>query len=207
MVQSINLSGLKGVLSILFRPSLAVPHLVVDDISSLPFAKLKLAGFKAIAFDKDNTLTAPYACGIHPPFQMAWERCLDTFGSENMVIVSNSAGSSDDRGHNEAKRIELELGVHVLRHTEKKPDGGQTLVSHFNCQAHEIVFVGDRLFTDVVYATRIGAFSVLTYKIITETNDNWFAKHIRRIEHRLLHALQTLRFQSLPHKYQGQFNA
>ncbi|KAI8923018.1 mitochondrial PGP phosphatase-domain-containing protein [Entophlyctis helioformis] len=195
MGQSINWSGLAGALGVLVRPSLVVPHLVVADIRQLPVAKLREAGFCAIAFDKDNTLTAPYAMEIHPPFQDAWTRCLDAFGPSNVAIVSNSAGGPDDAGHAEATRIEQALGVHVLRHAQKKPAGGQALAAHFGCAPRQIVVVGDRLFTDVLYANRMGAYSVLTRGIVTETNDNWLALRIRRMEHRLLDLLLAAKVQ------------
>ncbi|KAI8923041.1 mitochondrial PGP phosphatase-domain-containing protein [Entophlyctis helioformis] len=172
MGQSINWSGLAGALGVLVRPSLVVPHLVV-------------AGWlRAIAFDKDNTLTAPYAMEIHPPFQDAWTRCLDAFGPSNVAIVSNSAGGPDDAGHAE-----------VSRAGRVKPAGGQALAAHFGCAPRQIVVVGDRLFTDVLYANRMGAYSVLTRDIVTETNDNWLALRIRRMEHRLLDLLLAAKVQ------------
>ncbi|KAG5459569.1 MAG: hypothetical protein BJ554DRAFT_17 [Olpidium bornovanus] len=39
-------------------------------------------------------------CGLRPiwPFQPAWECCRRVFGADNVVIVSNSAGTNDDPG-------------------------------------------------------------------------------------------------------------
>ncbi len=39
---------------------LAIPHLSVSDISVVNWERLKQAGFKAVVFDKDNTLTKPF---------------------------------------------------------------------------------------------------------------------------------------------------
>ncbi|EGF79481.1 hypothetical protein BATDEDRAFT_25848 [Batrachochytrium dendrobatidis JAM81] len=199
MVQSINFAGLRGVFSLLRRPSMAMPHLVVDDINSIPFSSLKQAGFKAIAFDKDNTLAAPYVNQIHPPLQDSWSDCLYTFGSVNVAIVSNSAGSSDDKDYVEASKVEQAFGVRVLRHAEKKPAGGQELVAHFRCQPHEIIFVGDRISTDILYATRMGAYAILINRIVTEKNDNWMAKHIRKLERLLLNTLEKGGYKPNPH--------
>ena len=149
----------------------------------MPFKALKQAGFKAIAFDKDNTLTAPYESIIHPPFQNTIHQIQAEFGSTNIVLVSNSAGSADDAktSFDGAKRLEAALGIPILKHGSKKPHGSEALVNHFAhiCQGHQIVVVGDRLTTDVAYAYRIGALAVLTKHIITETGDNWFAKHVQ----------------------------
>ncbi|KAL2918573.1 hypothetical protein HK105_201974 [Polyrhizophydium stewartii] len=199
MVQSFNPAGVVGALRVLAAPSSALPHVVVPDVAALGFAALKAAGFKAIAFDKDNTLTAPYAMHIHPPFEKSWSECIDAFGQDRIAIVSNSAGSTDDKDHAEARKIEAVFGVHVLRHVHKKPAGGEELVAHFGCRPEEIVFVGDRLFTDVLYARRIGALAVLTRQIVTADNDNWAAKQIRVLEHRFVDAMLAAGFSLPPH--------
>lgn len=43
---------------------------------------------------------------------------MSVFG-DRAVILSNSAGSSDDKEYKKAKEIEKALGVPVLRHSEK----------------------------------------------------------------------------------------
>ncbi|KAJ3290005.1 hypothetical protein HDU79_003620 [Rhizoclosmatium sp. JEL0117] len=169
--QSWNPKGLTSIWTLLTRPSLS----------------LKREGIKAICFDKDNTLTAPYSVDIHPPFKAAWKECIDTFGSEQVVIVSNSAGSNNDVGYAEATRIQESLKIHVIRHAEKKPGGAQDLFNHFpSLQPSQIAVVGDRLLTDIVYGNKMGAFTILTTKIITEEGDNRFALHLRRFENRIL---------------------
>lgn len=72
-----------------------------------------------MGFDKDNCLTAPYVSTIYTPFQVnhclrsffspgnrliymtkdAWNNCKETFSKENVIIVSNSAGTDDDEGY------------------------------------------------------------------------------------------------------------
>ena len=101
------------------------------DLSEIDFYKLKSRGYSKIVFDKDNTLTAPYSVKLHPPFTQAWyggrrhqiiisrADCKNVFGVENIVIVSNSAGSPDDAGFRQAIEIEQSLGVSVLHHVEK----------------------------------------------------------------------------------------
>jgi predicted HAD superfamily phosphohydrolase YqeG len=41
------------------------------DIREIPMEMLKKHGIKAMAYDKDNCLTAPYAPTIHPPFKVS----------------------------------------------------------------------------------------------------------------------------------------
>jgi phosphatidylglycerophosphatase GEP4 len=40
------------------------------DVACIKFADLAKSGIKAVAFDKDNCLTAPYEMTLHPPFKV-----------------------------------------------------------------------------------------------------------------------------------------
>jgi phosphatidylglycerophosphatase GEP4 len=63
----------------------------------------------------------------------------------------------------------------VIKHSTKKPDGGQEILDMFNYPPAAIIFVGDRLLTDMVFANRNGFFGIHTYKIISEVGDNFAA--------------------------------
>ncbi|KAG2235225.1 hypothetical protein INT48_004692 [Thamnidium elegans] len=158
MVQSLNVSGVVNAFRVIWNPSLAMPHIIVN-----------VGNIKAIGFDKDNCLTAPYVSTIYSPFKEAWNDCKATFSKENVVIVSNSAGTEDDVGYKEAQKLEESLGVTVLRHKEKKPAGGHFLES---VPAKETAFVGDRIFTDVMFGNRNGNLTIWTSKVVTEKGDN-----------------------------------
>ena len=96
-----------------------------------------------------------------------------------MVIVSNSAGTPDDKDDHQAKAIESSLQVHVLRHQEKKPSGGQELLKHFHgVDPTEIAFVGDRALTDVVFGNNEGMMTILTRDVVTEEGDNPMAVRV-----------------------------
>lgn len=82
-----------------------------------------------------------------------------------MVIVSNTAGSSDDGDGKLAATLEANTGVKVLPHTQKKPGCHQEIESFFKTRglitdANQIAVVGDRLMTDVLMANLMGAQSV-----------------------------------------------
>ncbi|CAO3622141.1 unnamed protein product [Cunninghamella blakesleeana] len=201
MVQSFNLAGILNTFRVLANPSLAMPHIIINDLRELPIAELKKNGIKAIAFDKDNCLTAPYVQEIHPPFKETWQICKDTFKVNNMAIVSNSAGTLDDKDGKEAEALEKALGIHVLRHTEKKPSGGKALTNHFKALPNEISFVGDRVLTDVVYGNLNGYLTIWTKQVITEKGDNKAAILIRRFEHQFIKILHHLDVQPRPHPF------
>ncbi|KAF9361352.1 hypothetical protein BGX34_007201 [Mortierella sp. NVP85] len=176
-----------------------VPNLAVRDIRDINFEQLHKAGILAIGFDKDNCLTRPYGSDLHPPFEGAWKRCRDVY-KDQVVIVSNSAGTPDDKDGRQAKDIESALKVHVLRHQQKKPSGGEELLKHFHgINAERIAFVGDRALTDVVFGNNHGMFTILTKDVVTEEGDNPMAIWIRRTEHRLLALLDRMHVEQHPH--------
>ncbi|KAJ3365726.1 hypothetical protein GGF32_008124 [Allomyces javanicus] len=182
MVQSLNTAGITTFFRVLVSPRLARPAISVPDVTAINYAQLKDAGHAAIVFDKDNCLTAPYETSIHPPFQKAFDECLRVFGRDKVAVYSNSAGTPDDPAGQMATKIEQSLGVPVLRHQQKKPAGGKSIPKHFAVPPNQVVFVGDRVLTDVVFANRNGFTSIHTYRIVTEKGDNPMALWIRRME-------------------------
>lgn len=162
------------------KKSLAIPHFSVKDISKIDPEKLKSYGFKGLVFDKDNTLTAPYVNQIHPLIIESFQRYQSLFGN-NIVIMSNSAGTKDDENYEDAKQIENDLGIPVLRHDRKKPGGIDEVLQYFNCSPEELVMFGDRIFTDVVFGNRYGMLTIHS-ALLTEESDNKAAAKIRRYE-------------------------
>ncbi|OAD73056.1 hypothetical protein PHYBLDRAFT_181745 [Phycomyces blakesleeanus NRRL 1555(-)] len=216
MVQSFNISGIVNAFRVIWNPSLAIPHIIVNDVRNINFGTLKgKGGVQAIGFDKDNCLTAPYVSQIHQPFEEAWIECKNTFGVDNVAIVSNSAGTNDDKDYTDnliftslsnfafrlcAKKLEQSLGVPVLRHSEKKPLGGRELQKHFGqTSPRQTVFVGDRIFTDVLFGNINGNLTIWTSKIVTEQGDNKAAALLRRMEYRLIKFLQMMGVQAPEH--------
>ncbi|KAG2222800.1 hypothetical protein INT45_011610 [Circinella minor] len=210
MVQSVNVPGIVNAFRVLWNPSLAMPHIIVNDIRNIHFQQLKNQGqIQAMAFDKDNCLTAPYIPEIHPPFKKAWAECKETFGKENIGIVSNSAGTNDDQFNDsypssiftQANKLENSLGVPVLRHSEKKPSGGEALVKHFDNVSGQqnIAMVGDRILTDVLFGNLNGNLTIWTSQIVTEKGDNKAALFFRRVEHGLIRFLQKMNVQPPQH--------
>ncbi|KAI7872852.1 mitochondrial PGP phosphatase-domain-containing protein [Spinellus fusiger] len=201
MVQSINISGIVNAFRVIRNPSLALPHIIVDDIRNINFGRLKSEkDIQAIAFDKDNCLTAPYVSHIYPPFEEAWRECKQTFGPKNIAIVSNSAGTTDDSNYKDAHTLEHSLQVTVLKHKAKKPAGGEALARHFKpILPQQVAFVGDRILTDVLFGNLNGNLTIWTRQVVTEKGDNKMALWLRRMEHRLISYLQERGVQPPPH--------
>lgn len=163
-LQSVNVAGVSLFAGMAFTKSkaLALPHIEVPDIAWVDWAALKRAGFKACVFDKDNTLTVPYASVIEPRVVASLNECLAVFGHENVAVLSNSAGLAQfDPTGAIADAMEKTLGISFLRHSSKKPAGSCTaLTDRFKCASNEMVMIGDRYMTDVVYGNRHGMFTV-----------------------------------------------
>ena len=187
MVQSLNTKALLALASVVRRPSLLVPHVSLDNVSQLHYQALKdRCGIRAIVFDKDNTLTAPYGLDIHPDASEGLQAAKSVFGTENVAIMSNSAGTLDDPDYEDAIRIEEALGIAVIRHNEKKPGGLPEVLAHFNVDdPATLCMVGDRLLTDVVFGNLYGMLTVHTLPLCKgsdNSQDNTVAKVIRSVE-------------------------
>ena len=48
-----------------------------------------MAGLKAVVFDKDNTVTAPYATEVHGPLRNAVDNCVSVFGDFRAPLLSS----------------------------------------------------------------------------------------------------------------------
>ena len=111
-----------------------------------------------------------------------------------MAILSNSAGTtSDDPVFVDGAQIEDQLGIAVIKHTEKKPGGITEVLQHFP-NVHDpsqLCMVGDRLLTDVVFGNLHGMLTIHTLPLCTgkeNVADNTIAKIVRYIENTLLYS-------------------
>ncbi len=147
-------------------------------------------GIKAVIFDKDNTLTAPYENSLHPRARSGLASALQIFGRDNVAILSNSAGTDDDPDFEDGAQIEKSLGISVIKHREKKPGGLDEVMRHFpNVEdPSQLCMVGDRLLTDVVFGNLHGMLTVHTLPLCEgeeNKNDNTVAKVIRTLENKI----------------------
>lgn len=131
---------------------------------------------------------------LHPNAKLGLQSALEIFGRENVAILSNSAGTTvDDPDFVDGAEIEHQLGIAVIKHTEKKPGGILDVLHHFP-NVHDpsqLCMVGDRLLTDVVFGNLHGMLTIHTLPLCTgneNANDNTVAKIIRYIENTLLYS-------------------
>ncbi|KAL7552861.1 hypothetical protein ACHAWF_016106 [Thalassiosira exigua] len=210
MVQSINLKALTTLASVARRPYLAAPHVFVPTVSDVNYQALRdHCGIKAVIFDKDNTLTAPYENALHPRAKFGLQSALDAFGTANVAILSNSAGTGDDPGFVDGREIEEALGIAVIKHLDKKPGGLEEAMQHFPGvrEPSQLCMVGDRLLTDVLFGNLHGMLTVHILPLCTgaeNKNDNTVAKVVRTVENKIMYADwwggKQIRSKTLAHK-------
>ncbi|MBS3106937.1 YqeG family HAD IIIA-type phosphatase [Candidatus Woesearchaeota archaeon] len=183
-MQSFNPQGLIFFPYAFFNRRLLIPNEAVKSINEIEFDALKRRGFKAVLFDKDNTLTEPYQKRLSPLLKKGFAACKKTFTS-SIAIFSNHAGTGDDNNHETARAIERALGIAVIRHRKKKPAGMDEVSAFFNCQPEEIIVIGDRLFTDIAFGNRYGCHTILVNPL-TKRYENALSAWVAGWERKLL---------------------
>lgn len=145
-----------------------MPNIVVPTFNEIPVPippiSHESAPIKVVILDKDNCFAKPHASVVWPAYMAKMQRLKQVYG-DNLLILSNTAGSSDDPTKALASALEKSTGIKVLHHETKKPGCYTEVVDNLRKQgiindAKEIAVVGDRLMTDVVMANFMGAQSV-----------------------------------------------
>jgi phosphatidylglycerophosphatase GEP4 len=96
--QSMNIPAIRQSLLLFNKPSLAIPHIELDNLNDLDIKYLKSKGIKYLIFDKDQTLSNTYSDHFHPNVISIINKLKsdDTF---SIAILSNSVGSNDDKNY------------------------------------------------------------------------------------------------------------
>eukprot|EP00347_Sterkiella_histriomuscorum_P016479 403353021 len=196
--QYFNFAGVQVFLkALLFNREYFIPHLAVKNINNINFKLLHQNGIKYVVFDKDNTLTNAYEKDINPQIQDGYNQCKEVFGLQNMAILSNSVGSTDDKDHQEAKLLEQITGIPVIRHKLKKPLVKDDIYLHFNLPLSQqkstsnqqsnspIALIGDRILADTVMGNSHGFFTIDVRPFSTK-NENIMVKMSRKVEEYVL---------------------
>ncbi|KAK9471326.1 HAD-superfamily phosphatase [Dipodascopsis tothii] len=178
---SLNLSATLNAARLVARPKLCLPAYQVERFDQLPvpltaeslrpFRGPGLAAarldIRAIVVDKDNCFALPDGDDVYPAYKDTWAALRRHYPGDRMLIVSNSAGTDDDRGHAQAALLEERTGVRVLRHSTKKPGCQDEIMAFFRASPTagvtspaQVAVIGDRLLTDVMMANTMGACGV-----------------------------------------------
>ena len=175
-MRPMNASGSLNVLRLFFNPTLCLPHHTVSTFDQLPVPiSTALAGkngekgpdIKAIVLDKDNCFAVPYENQVYDSYKSKFDELRKAYPGSRLLIVSNSAGTLNDKDYAEAELVERNTGVKVLRHSTKKPGCHSEIMNHLRnssdsgvTSASQVAVVGDRLFTDVMMANMMGSYGI-----------------------------------------------
>lgn len=173
---SMNVSATLNILRLLFKPSLCLPHATVSTFNDLPIPLTKAfqhystdrpIEIQAVVLDKDDCFAYPKSNEICKPYRDKFKELRQAYPGSRLLIVSNSAGTSDDPSGADADTLEQSTGVTVLRHSTKKPGCGSRILEYLRAQPQsaverpdQIVVIGDRLFTDIMMANLVGAWGI-----------------------------------------------
>ncbi|MCK5107322.1 MAG: hypothetical protein KAQ83_01220 [Nanoarchaeota archaeon] len=190
MAQGINLAGIgygtRLALGLASKRNM-IPHVSVTNMNSVDPEALYDAGIRVVCSDVDNTWTAPKEALVHHVLEDQFENFKCVFGYKGMILVSNSAGTIDDKGYTRAEELEQTLGLRVLRHGKgdgrwKKPANLKRLWSMFQSYSgDQMAMLGDRILTDVVWGNRLDMLTIHS-ALLTEEGDNPTAAKIRKKE-------------------------
>ncbi|GMG55532.1 unnamed protein product [Ambrosiozyma monospora] len=177
---SFNLSATLNIIRLVLKPELCLPHLTVPNFNQMPIPVtsdlIPKDKIKAIVLDKDNCIAKDHDDKVWHEYIEHWEQLKKLYPNANqLLIVSNSAGTNDDKQHQQANLIEQRTGVTILRHSTKKPGCHVEIMNFFRekgiCKSpSEVVIVGDRLFTDVLMANMMGSYGIWLNPGVHESN-------------------------------------
>lgn len=168
--QWFNLPAIQILGHVLKSPSLLIPHFHVQTVADIDTKNLKSYGFKYIVLDKDNTISAPYSKQLFSKEIENWKmEAMNTFGKENVAIFSNSLGFVDNTASFE--------GINIIQHQKiQKPKGIIEVKNHFGnsstIDSKDIIMVGDRYFTDIVFGNLNGMCTIYTQPLTNRGENN-----------------------------------
>ncbi|KAH8908621.1 HAD-superfamily phosphatase [Coniochaeta sp. PMI_546] len=172
---NLNLNGFVNVFRCLASPSLCLPHATVSTFNDLPIpldkafdAKKGKPVIKAVVLDKDDCFAYPESSTVYESNKERFEALRAAYPGRRLLIVSNTSGAqSYDRDGKLASEVEKSTGVTVLSHRVKKPGCADEIMDYFRQHPdtgvtgpHHIAVVGDRLFTDMMLANRMGSWGI-----------------------------------------------
>lgn len=156
------------------------------DIQNNLIYKLIKKPNSVVLIDKDNTITLPYFNYVDNETKMKIKEFQTIVGYENVLLFSNTIGSSDDdniKNNIYIKTKEEELGLKIFIHNGKKPKISSSILNQFKDK--NVLVIGDRLFVDIYMANEY-CFSSILVKPINMDKDNFMVKFLRRIENIVL---------------------
>lgn len=152
------------------------PTKAIGSIYELPVEALKADGIKGIIFDIDNTLV-PYDEAEPTAEIIAFFTHLKELGFKITLLSNNT----EDRVIKFNERLKV-----LALHNAQKPLSKSFIkaLQMMKCEKHEVIIVGDQVFTDVYGGNRAGMATYLVTPI--SDKDEWQTKIKRGLERKVL---------------------
>lgn len=144
------------------------PNLYVEDTTMIDYKKLEEMGIKLVCFDLDNTLDIPDQ--ITTELIPVCTETLELIASTNLEILITSNNSIPNRVKSFADIIEKPYISKMQKPFQKNYKNSNVLNKY---QPKEIIFVGDKLVTDVLGGNRFGSYTALVDPLVSNKK-HWY---------------------------------
>ncbi len=159
------------------------PDIYVEHVCDIDYSKLKANGIKLICFDVDNTLDRPDRITTNLEANVA--KTLQVVNQLEFDVLLFSNNSIEERVSSFAKLTNYEYVAWARKPFQKNYKNHPKIQRY---EKSEIVFVGDKVVTDIVGAKLFGSPAILVdpiypkskkwYSIIMKISENIFTKLI-----------------------------
>lgn len=157
-----------------------LPSLYINSIYDLELEALKQKGIKGIITDLDNTLIEWNRPDATPKL-IEWFQTLRKEGFR-IIVVSN----------NNDERVRTFAEPHAISYIPKARKPGKRAfkeaLRRLELKAHEVVVLGDQLFTDILGGNRLGLYTILVVPIAS--TDAFITRFNRMMERKVLKILR-----------------
>jgi HAD superfamily phosphatase (TIGR01668 family) len=153
-----------------------LPSMFINSIYDLQIDQLKKSGIKGIITDLDNTLIEWNRPNATPEL-VNWFHSLRDSGFRIIVVSNNN--------HERVRKFAEPHGIPYIP-AAKKPmkRAFKEAMRRLELSAHEVVVIGDQLFTDILGGNRLGIYSILVVPIAS--TDAFITRFNRMMERNVL---------------------
>ncbi|WOO88287.1 YqeG family HAD IIIA-type phosphatase [Mollicutes bacterium LVI A0078] len=150
------------------------PNLYVEDATKIDYKQLEEMGIKLLCFDLDNTLDIPDR--ITTELIPICEKTLELIAETDLEILITSNNSIPNRVKSFADLIDRPYISKMQKPFQKKYKSSKVITKY---QPQEIMFIGDKLVTDVIGGNAFGSYTTLVDPLVSNKK-HWYT-HIMTV--------------------------
>lgn len=150
------------------------PNLYVEDATQIDYKQLEEMGIRLLCFDLDNTLDIPDR--ITTELIPICEKTLELIAETDLEILVTSNNSIPNRVKSFADLIDRPYISKMQKPFQKKYKSSKVINKY---QPQEIMFIGDKLVTDVIGGNAFGSYTTLVDPLVSNKK-HWYT-HIMTV--------------------------